>query len=101
MFGSMHRRFDYCQNIQRTASPVRAILIALCFGALCCASATRALADDPGLPPPPVSQIIDSNGVNLTSGVWRPAGPGATIGQANQGALGYIVNQSETDYWNS
>jgi YD repeat-containing protein len=101
MFGSMHRRFDYCQNIQRNSSPVRAMLIALCFAILCCASATRALADDPGLPPPPVSQIIDSNGVNLTTGVWRPVGPGATIGQANQGALGYVVNQSETDYWNS
>jgi len=52
-------------------------------------SSNRAKADTPGLAPPAVHQVIDENGVNLTSGRERVKGPSITIGVPGQGGLTY------------
>ncbi len=76
--------------------------IAASYAALC---SGPVFADDPGLPPPMMTQIIDSNGVNLTTRATKLYGPTVSVGQPNEGGLSWTpytnAQQWVTDWSNS
>ena len=60
-----------------------------------------AQAESPGLAPPPIVQVVDSNRVNLLTGAVQYVGPQVSVGPSGQGGLTYdpFENSKNGDKW--
>lgn len=78
-------------HLDRSIHQFKSVALALLATIFVMVNATDSFADDPSLPAPPVHQVIDSNGVNLSTGTPTVAGPSISIGQPGQSGLTYSV----------